>query len=124
VNSQETYEFARRMMREVWEPFDHSAVERFYNRDMRGHHRSQELTYDDVVERLRSDPARFVDPIVYDIKDIVASDDKFAIRFVYTATVAATGEPFTTEVIYFYHLEGEKVSEFWLLSDTDFDYKA
>jgi hypothetical protein len=92
VNSQETHEFAERLMREVWEPFDYSAVERFYNRDVRGHHRSQELVYDDVVNRLRSDTGRFADP-VYSIKDIVASEDKFAIRYIYTATVVATGDP-------------------------------
>lgn len=71
------------MMREVWEPFDHSAVGSFYNRDVRGHHREQELTYDDVVERLRSDPDRFRDH-AYDIQDIIASEDRFAIRFIYT----------------------------------------
>jgi predicted ester cyclase len=123
VHSQETREFAERLMREVWEPFDHTAVERYYNRDVRGHNRSQELVYDDVVNRLRSDTGRFADP-VYDIKDIVASEDKFAIRFIYTATVVATGEPVETEVNYFYHLKDGKVSEFWLLADIDFDYKA
>ena len=114
---------AERLMREVWEPFDHTAVERYYNRDVRGHNRSQELLYDDVLNRLRSDTGRFADP-VYDIKDIVASEDKFAIRFIYTATVVATGEPVETEVNYFYHLKDGKVSEFWLLADIDFDYKA
>jgi len=123
VNSHETHEFAEQLMREVWEPFDYSAVERFYNRDVRGHHRSQELVYDDVVNRLRSDTGRFADP-VYSIKDIVASEDKFAIRFIYTATVVATGDPVRTEVNYFYHLKEGKVSEFWLLADLDFDYKA
>jgi predicted ester cyclase len=110
-------------MREVWEPFDYTAVQRFYNRDVRGHNRSQELLYDDVVNRLRSDTGRFADP-VYDIKDIVASEDKFAIRFIYTATVVATGEPVETEVNYFYHLKDGKVSEFWVLADIVFDYKA
>ena len=123
MDSQETHEFAEQLMREVWEPFDYSAVERFYNRDVRGHHRSQELVYDDVVNRLRSDTGRFADP-VYSIKDIVASEDKFAIRFIYTATVVATGDPVRTEVNYFYHLKEGKVSEFWLLADLDFDYKA
>jgi predicted ester cyclase len=123
VNAKETHEFAERLMREVWEPFDHSAVGRFYNRDVRGHNRSQELIYDDVVNRLRSDTGRFADP-VYDIRDIVASEEKFAIRFIYTATVVATGEPVETEVNYFYHLKDGKVSEFWVLADIDFDYKA
>ena len=123
VNAKETNEFAERLMREVWEPFDHSAVGRFYNRDVRGHHRSQELAYDDVVNRLRSATGRFANP-VYDIRDIVASEDKFAIRFIYTATVVATGEPVETEVNYFYHLKDGKISEFWVLADIDFDYKA
>jgi predicted ester cyclase len=123
VNAEETYEFAERLMKEVWEPFDYSAVERFYNRDVRGHNRSQELVYDDVVYRLRSDTGRFANS-VYDIRDIVASEDKFAIRFIYTATVVATGEPVETEVNYFYHLKEGKVSEFWVLADIQFDYKA
>ncbi len=29
MNAKETHEFAERLMREVWEPFDHSAVGRF-----------------------------------------------------------------------------------------------
>jgi len=35
-----------------------------------------------------------------------------------------TGDPVRTEVNYFYHLKDEKVSEFWLLADSDFDCKA
>jgi hypothetical protein len=27
-------------------------------------------------------------------------------------------------VIYFYHLENDKISEFWVLSDTEFDHNA
>jgi predicted ester cyclase len=123
VNTQETQEFAERLMKEVWEPFDYTAVERFYNRDVRGHNRSQELLYDDVVNRLRSDTGRFANPH-YDIKDIIASHDKFAIRFTYTATVVATEEPVETEVNYFYHLKEGKISEFWVLADIEFDYKA
>jgi predicted ester cyclase len=123
VNAKETHEFAKRLMKEVWEPFDFAAVERFYNEDVRGYHRSQELDYEDVVNRLRWDPERFADP-AYDIRDIIAAEDKFAIQFIYTATVVQTGDPFRTEVNYFYHLKDDKVSEFWLLSDSDFDYKA
>jgi predicted ester cyclase len=123
VNSQETQEFAERLMKEVWEPFDYTAVERFYDRDVRGHNRAQELEYDDVVNRLRSDTGRFANPL-YDIKDIIASEEKFAIRFIYTATVVATGDPVETEVNYFYHLKDGKISEFWLLADIDIDYKA
>ena len=76
-----------------------------------------------MVNCLRSDTGRFANP-VYDITDLIASEDKFAIRFIYTATVVATGEPVETEVNYFYHLKDGKVSEFWLLADIDFDYKA
>ena len=123
MNSQETREFAERLMKEVWEPFDYTAVERLYNRDVRGHNRSQELVYDDVVNRLRSDTGRFANP-VYDITDIIASEDKFAIQFIYTATVVATGEPVETEVNYFYTLKDGKISEFWVLADVAFDYKA
>jgi hypothetical protein len=54
----------------------------------------------------------------------VADDDKWAIRFVYTATAMTIEQIITTEVIYFYHLKDGKIAEFWLLSDTDFDYKA
>ena len=124
MHTQETREFAERLMREVWEPFDHTAVE---SATTIGTYAAttapRSSVYDDVVNRLRSDTGRFADP-VYDIKDIVASEDKFAIRFIYTATVVAAGEPVETEVNYFYHLKDGKVSEFWLLADIDFDYKA
>jgi predicted ester cyclase len=110
-------------MSEVWETFDYSAVERFYNKDVRGHNCSQDLVYDDVVNRLRTDWGRYGDP-VYDITDIIAAEDRLAIRFIYTATALATGEPVETEVNYFYHLRDGKISEFWVLSDSEFDYKA
>jgi hypothetical protein len=36
----------------------------------------------------------------------------------------ATEEPVETEVNYFYHLKEGKISEFWVLADIEFDYKA
>jgi predicted ester cyclase len=122
MNSRETLAFAKRLMREVWEPFDAEAVPRFYHRDVTGHHRKQRLTYDDVVHRLVTDGPRYANPR-FDIKDIVAEEDKWAIRFMFTAT-GASGEAMTVEVNYFYHLKEGKISEFWLLADFDFDYRA
>lgn len=56
VDREETLEFARSLMKEVWEPFDSSAVARFYHQDAVGHHRrpneTQELGYADVVNRI------------------------------------------------------------------------
>ena len=77
MDSRETQAFAERLMREVWEPFAAEAVPRFYHRDMIGHHRKQQLTYDDVVHRLVTDHPRYPNP-KFDIKDIVAAEDKFA----------------------------------------------
>jgi hypothetical protein len=36
----------------------------------------------------------------------------------------ATAEPVKTEVNYFYYLKEGKISEFWVLADIVFDYKA
>ena len=52
MDKKETYAFAERLMRESWEPQDPEAVPRFYNREVVGHHRAQDLDYDDVVNRL------------------------------------------------------------------------
>jgi predicted ester cyclase len=122
MDSQETLAFAKRMQREVWESFDAEAVPRFYHRDVIGHHRKQRLSFDDVVHRLATDHARYPNP-KFDIKDIVAAEDKWAIRFVFTAD-GASGQPISVEVNYFYHLRQGKISEFWLLTDIDFDYRA
>ncbi|WP_425067104.1 DUF1348 family protein [Reyranella sp.] len=121
--SETTRAFAVRLMQDVWETFDPAAVPRFYRADMVGHHRAQALTRDDVVRRLEWDRLHFTDA-VYDIRDIVADTDRFAIRFVYACTLVATGQRFTTEVNYFYRLRDDRISAFWLLSDADFDYKA
>lgn len=118
----ETRDFAVRLMREVWETFDHTALPRFYHADMVGHHRSQTLALEDVSNRLQWDVLNFGDP-AYDIRDIVADVDKFAIRFIFTCRLIQTGGTLVTEVTYFYHLRDGKVSAFWLLSDGDFDYK-
>ena len=123
MDSQATLAFAKRLMQEVWEPFNAEAVPDFYRRDVIGHHRKQQLTYDDVVNRLVSDRTRFGSPVC-DIQDIVAAEDKFAIRFAYTAIILSTGKQVSTEVIYFYHLKDGGVAELWLLAEMDFDYRA
>ena len=122
MDSQETLAFAQRLMREVWEPLDARAVSRFYHHDVIGHNRQQLLTYDDVVHRIVTDHPRYPNP-VFDIQDIVAAQDKSAIRFLFTST-GSTGQSVTTEVIYFYHLRDGKIAEFWVLADVPFDYKA
>ena len=122
MNSQETREFAERLMQEVWLPLDAEAVPRFYRRDVIGYHRKQRLNYDDVVHRLPTDRPRYRDPL-YDIQDIIAAEDKFAIRFAFTATLAS-GQPASAEANYFYHLGDGKISAFWLLADIAFDYRA
>jgi predicted ester cyclase len=122
MDSQETLAFAQRLQHEVWERFDAEAVSRFYHRDVIGHHRAQRLTYDDVVHRLVTDRPRYPNPR-FDIKDTVAADDKYAIRFIFTATGAA-GQPISVECNYFYHLRAGKISEFWHLASIDFDYRA
>jgi nuclear transport factor 2 (NTF2) superfamily protein len=123
MDSQETESFARRLMGEVWEAFDVEAVPRFYNRDVVGHHRAQILNFEDILNRLAWDQKHNASPI-FDIKDIVAAENRFAIRFEYTAREGEAEQDFHAEVIYFYHLRENKISEFWLLSDHDFDYKA
>jgi predicted ester cyclase len=122
MNSEETLDFAERLMREVWLPLDPEPVDRFYRRDVVGYNRQQRLSYDDVVHRLVTDRPRFADPH-YDIQDIIAAEDKFAIRFAFTAKLAS-GQPVSAEANYFYHLREGKISAFWLLADIDFDYRA
>jgi hypothetical protein len=99
------------------------AVPRFYNRDVVGHHRAQILNFVDILNRLAWDQKHNASPI-FDIKDIIAAENRFAIRFEYTAQEGEAEQDFHAEVIYFYHLRENKISEFWLLSDHDFDYKA
>lgn len=120
--SDATEDFARRLMAEVWLPFDANKVAAFYHRDMIGYHGAQLLAYQDVVNRLAWDALRFENP-VYDVRDIIAATDKFAIRFLFGCKLVKTGQDFTTEVTYFYHLRDGKVSAFWLLSSGQFDYK-
>ncbi|HEY1327103.1 MAG TPA: ester cyclase [Casimicrobiaceae bacterium] len=122
MNNEETLDFAERLMREVWLPLDPEPVDRFYRRDVVGYNRQQRLSYDDVVHRLVTDRPRFADPH-YDIQDIIAAEDKFAIRFAFTAKLAS-GQPVSAEANYFYHLREGKISAFWLLADIDFDYRA
>lgn len=122
MNSIQVHAFAKRLMQEVWEPFNAERLSTFYHRDVVGHHRTQTLSYDDIVNRLAWDRKHSADP-VFDIKDIIAEEDKFSIRFIYNATEIATGQNFEVEVTYFYHLQEGKISEFWLLASIDFDYQ-
>lgn len=115
-------DFARRLMREVWEPFDDTALPRFYHPDVVGHHRGQVIGLEDIASRLQWDRQNFGEP-VYEIFDIIAEADRFAIRFAFTCRLIKQDAPLRTEVTYFYHLKEDKISAFWLLSDADFDYK-
>ena len=123
MDQKATLVFAKRLMQEVWEPFNGEAVPQFYRPDVVGYHRKQRLSYDDVVTRLIYDRTHFGSP-VYDMQDIVAAEDKFAIRFSYSAIVLSTAQKIAADVIYFYHLKGDKIAEFWVLADMDFDYRA
>ena len=126
--SEETRAFAQKLMKEVWEPFDSSAMPSFYQRDVVGYHRrangsTQELDYDDIANRLDWDTQTSANA-VYEIQDIIAEEDRFAIRFRYTADFIPTGGKVDVEVMYFYHLRAGRVAEWWLQSSADFDYRA
>ena len=123
MDAKATHAFAKRLMQEVWEPFNAQAVPQFYRRDVVGYHRKQRLAYDDVINRLVHDRAHFGNS-VYNVQDIVASEDEFAIRFSYSAIILSTAQKIAADVVYFYHLKDGMISEFWLLADMDFDYRA
>ena len=120
MEREQTLEFARALMKQVWEPFDSSAVARFYHRDVVGHHRrpneTQELAYADVVNRLDWDKQTNTNAI-FDYRDIIAEEGRYAIRYSYRADfvpqsddgmqdrhTAAAGGKIDVEMIYFYHL--------------------
>ena len=101
-------------MKEVWEPFDSSAMPSFYHRDVVGYLRradgsTQELGYEDIANRLDWDTQTSANA-VYDIEDITAEEDKFAIRFRYTADFIVTSGKVDVEVMYFYHLRVGKIA--------------
>jgi hypothetical protein len=60
MNTEETSAFVQKLMDEVWRPFNSSAMPRFYDQDVIGHHRradgsTQELNYADIANRLNWD---------------------------------------------------------------------
>ena len=83
----------------------------------------QELTYTDVANRLDWDKQTSANA-VYDIRDIIAEGDKFALRFIYSANFRPTDKKIDVETWYFYHLIRGKVTEFWTVASADYDYKA
>lgn len=120
--SDQTRAFALRLMKEVWEKYDDTRVPDYYHPDVVGHHGDQVIRRPDVENRLRRDRVHWKDP-VYDIKDLLVEDDKFAIRFKYAATQIQTGKRDEgIETMYFYHLKNGKISEFWTLASIQYDY--
>ncbi len=109
-------------MEEVWEPFDATKLAHYYHPDVVGHHRSQTIHYSDLENRLAWDRKNRQSQ-KFDITDVIAEKDRFSIRFVFTTLELQTMQNSEIEVIYFYHLRGDKISEFWLLASIDFDYK-
>jgi hypothetical protein len=86
-------------------------------------HETQELGYDDVVNRLAWDKETNANA-AFDYRDIIAEDDRFALRFLYVADFVPTGAKIDVEMMYFYHLRGAKVAEFWLISITKLRLRA
>ena len=128
MGKEETRAFAQKLMEEVWEPFDSSAPPRFYHRGVIGHHRradgsTQELGYADIANRLDWDRKISVNA-VYDIRDIVAEEGRFAVQFVYKVDFGLTEDEIDVDNMYYYYLRDGKVAEWWLLASADFDYKA
>ena len=121
MNPEETRQFAMRLMKEVWEPFDHRKLAVFYRPDVVGHHRSQTIHLADIENRLRRDRIHWTDP-VYDIKNLITEPDAYALRFIFKATQITTGKRDEVEVVYFYQLKDGRISEFWTLSSIDFNY--
>ena len=121
MDPEETRQFALRLMKEVWEPFDFTKLAKFYRPDVVGHHHSQTIRLADIENRLRRDRIHWTDP-VYDIKNLVTEPDAFALRFIFSATRIDTGARDEVEVFYFYHLKEGLVSEFWTLSSIDYNY--
>ncbi len=121
MNAEETRRFALRLMEEVWRPFDYTKLPEFYHHDVTGHHRDQTIRLADIENRLRRDSIHWTEP-VYDIKNLIAEKDAFALRFLYSATQISTGKRDEVEVMYFYRLTDGRISEFWTLASIDFDY--
>ena len=93
----------------------------FYHVDVIGHHQ-QTLSYTDLENRLAWDRKNRTN-LIFNITDIIAEEDRFAIRFVFTAAEKTSNQEAPIEVIYFYQLRDGEISEFWLLARVDFDYK-
>ena len=122
MKQNEVHAFATKLMQEVWEPFNSDKLPEFYHPDVVGHHRRQTLSYKDLENRLAWDRKNRANQ-AFNITHIIAGEDAFAIRFIFTAVeITEKQEPYI-EVIYFYRLRDGKIAEFWLLASVDFDYK-
>src|SRR5213080_4125047 len=103
MTPKEVHAFATRLMHEVWEPFKAEKLHELYHADVTGHHRQQTLRYTDLENRLAWDRENRTNQI-FNITDIIAEENKFAIRFVFTAAEKTQNQETPIEVIYFYHL--------------------
>ena len=108
-------------MRTVWEPFDPTKLGDFYHANVIGHHRSQIIRFTDIENRLEWDRKNRKHQS-YEIRDIIAENDRFSIRFVFTTLELPAMQNSEIEVIYFYHLHDGKIREFWLLASVEFNY--
>jgi predicted ester cyclase len=115
--------FIEELFRDVWRPFNDECLEKYYWPDVQGHHGAVALTLADMRNRLAYDRRHFRDAM-FDVLDLVASDNTIALRFHFTAILVDTGERISTDVAYFYHLIDNKIAEWWVLADVPFDYKA
>ena len=108
-------------MDKVWKPFYYEKLSEFYHHDVVGHHRSQTIRFKDIENRLRWDRRNVTNP-VYAVRNLVTSENEFALCFDYTARSVKDESDLAVEVVYFYHLRGGKIDGFWQLASSYFDY--
>ena len=122
MTHQEAGVWVGNLLTDVWERKILSKVDDYYHKDVVAHNQDQLLGYHDILNRIEYGKTHFADGS-FDIEDLIVEDNKILERFTYKATLMNTGEPFISEGLYIYHLRNGKIAEFWLFSNTAFDYK-
>ena len=122
MTHQEARAWVRNLLTDVWERKNLGKFDDYYHKDLVGHYRGQLLNYSDVWNRIEYGKTHFADGS-FEIEDLIVEEHKIFERFTYAATLMKTGERFTAEGVYVYHLRDGKIAEFWHFSNTPFDYK-
>lgn len=122
MQKQAAIQFLERLFKEVWSQPNPAKIDEFYHPQVTGYFGVQPITLADIKNRATFTQHIFAN-IQTEILDIVAEDNKIAVRLKQTAVRKDGVSNGADHHMAIYHLRDNKIVQLFFLTDKPFDYK-